>query len=887
MNGNQFKNPEIEIIAADEKQSLQTQQQHISICFCILLIIIYSVLLGIEQRQLPLMICSISYNTIITMIIFINTSKINKKWYLTMIIFSKLISLVVLLFLDQEHLIIIAILIDSINHESQPMRDVEQTIIKLSSLIVVCINGNLIFIMVMISILLLQLVKDLHYKKSQMKKQLNATNITPNQNISQYSQIEKQNDEIWKNRMQTIPIIVIIISMQNWQIVHKNQFFYDFFSLYNKTEKELENLVMYHLSFHVSSNNLEEQDVSSINQFINQIRRPHTMTFNNNFNLRNQETLQDIPVGYQSLNEIVLNFKSKIQSSFLNIHHSVYYEISCRQQLEDGSYLQLFGQIVQNEKDNELLIFLNDVSGQNEMQQNIQLNDFKSKILQSFSHELRTPLNSALNFLSSSLQEQKVPLHVKDNLIEPAINSLKIQQYLINDIIDFSSFYQDRIKIKLREFTISELITEISSMFYYQFNTKQLAFHVDLKENQLGSFCTDYKKLLQILVNLIQNSLKYSFKGGCVLKLISLPNQNIQFEIVDQGIGIQQNLLLKLQDIRKNVNKNKEFVKDWHGIGLLISSIILQYLAPPDMTFFDIKSEGENKGTLISFCIKNFFRVPASQQNIKNSTQNCMNIGSASSQFKQLSGSQQLQVNSSLFNVMGTVVKATEFHITSTQIKTQFAQYPSKKSQNDSFYSESYDDYLEKRLEDLESLNPFLITDINNVYNKLKDKSSKVINLKQIKQLEEKESELFITGLNSLKKCNCMRILSVDDEIFNQKSLQILISKMGFEVVLAFNGQQAIQVVLGLQKCCSSCNLLSLILMDYQMPIMNGIEATKQLISMMNKSQIPQIAIIGLTAFTGQKDIDNCLKAGMQEVLAKPLNIQELKHILLCVFKKS
>ncbi|CAD8164831.1 unnamed protein product [Paramecium pentaurelia] len=887
MNGNQFKNPEIEIIAADEKQSRQPQQQHISICFCILLIIIYSVLLGIEQRQLPLMICSISYNTIITIIIFINTSKINKKWYLTMIIFSKLISLVVLLFLDQEHLIIIAILIDSLNHESKPMSDVEQTIIKLSSLIVVCINGNLIFIMVMISILLLQLVKDLHYKESQMKKQLNATNITPNQNISQYSQIEKQNDEIWKNRMQTIPIIVIIISMQNWQIVHKNQFFYDFFSLYNKTEKELENLVMYHLSFHVSSNNLEEQDVSSINQFINQIRRPHTMTFNNNFNLRNQETLQDIPVGYQSLNEIVLNFKSKFQSSFLNIHHSVYYEISCRQQLEDGSYLQLFGQIVQNEKDNELLIFLNDVSGQNEMQQNIQLNDFKSKILQSFSHELRTPLNSALNFLSSSLQEQKVPLHVKDNLIEPAINSLKIQQYLINDIIDFSSFYQDRIKIKLREFTISELITEISSMFYYQFNTKQLAFHVDLKENQLGSFCTDYKKLLQILVNLIQNSLKYSFKGGCVLKLISLPNQNIQFEIVDQGIGIQQNLLLKLQDIRKNVNKNKEFVKDWHGIGLLISSIILQYLAPPDMTFFDIKSEGENKGTLISFCIKNFFRVPASQQNIKNSTQNCMNFGSASSQFKQLSGSQQLQVNSSLFNVMGTVVKATEFHITSTQIKTQFAQYPSKKSQNDSFYSESYDDYLEKRLEDLESLNPFLITDINNVYNKPKDKSSKVINLKQIKQLEEKESELFITGLNSLKKCNCMRILSVDDEIFNQKSLQILISKMGFEVVLAFNGQQAIQVVLGLQKCCSSCNLLSLILMDYQMPIMNGIEATKQLISMMNKSQIPQIAIIGLTAFTGQKDIDNCLKAGMQEVLAKPLNIQELKHILLCVFKKS
>ena len=86
-------------------------------------------------------------------------------------------------------------------------------------------------------------------------------------------------------------------------------------------------------------------------------------------------------------------------------------------------------------------------------------------------------------------------------------------------------------------------------------------------------------------------------------------------------------------------------------------------------------------------------------------------------------------------------------------------------------FSESNDDYLERRLDDLENFSPFLITDINNVYDKMRDKNQKIINLQYLKQCEEKESEIFISGLVSNKKCNCMRILSVDDEIFNQKSL--------------------------------------------------------------------------------------------------------------------
>lgn len=84
-------------------------------------------------------------------------------------------------------------------------------------------------------------------------------------------------------------------------------------------------------------------------------------------------------------------------------------------------------------------------------------------MIESFSHELRTPLNSAINFLTTV--QPIVDEDVKDTFIQPALNALRLQSYLINDVIDFSQYYNHTIELKIKEINLSELIGEITTLF--------------------------------------------------------------------------------------------------------------------------------------------------------------------------------------------------------------------------------------------------------------------------------------------------------------------------------------------------------------------------------------------------------------------------------------
>ena len=124
-------------------------------------------------------------------------------------------------------------------------------------------------------------------------------------------------------------------------------------------------------------------------------------------------------------------------------------------------------------------------------------------------------------------------------------------------------------------------------------------------------------------------------------------------------------------------------------------------------------------------------------------------------------------------------------------------------------------------------------------------------------------------------------ILIVDDDVFNLLSLEMLLKPWNLKTKKAMNGEEAINIVKNYssrpKKCCKK---FKAILMDYQMPIKDGVESTKELIDLMKNGKIPWIPIIGCTAFVTKTEINRCFEAGMKDVVFKPLNKQIISEIV-------
>ncbi|CAD8127174.1 unnamed protein product [Paramecium sonneborni] len=521
-----------------------------------------------------------------------------------------------------------------------------------------------------------------------------------------------------------------------------------------------------------------------------------------------------------------------------------------------------------------------------QLQQFIVKDEFQKKVIESLSHELKTPLNSSINFIKSAIANEQLPLSIKEQCLEPASIALQLQSYIINDVIDFSQFYNNSLDVCVKEFEIKDVISEITSIFNLQFQEKGLNFVIDLTKNTSTRMSTDYNRLMQILVNVIQNSLKYTYKGGAILKIKNLVDDVIQFSVSDTGIGIKSDMIKKLNTYVNQVENLKHIskLKSWNGIGLLISSILLHQLNPQLQETFSIKSK-LNKGTKFKFKIKQILI-----DELNNFTDDISNKKSV----KFLRNSKKNYHN----NLVGTVIYGNENALTSSNLGLNGKQITSLnrmlKASTDydqqSIESENKQQNLSEQYILLENQQHNFILNIKNekqLSGSLEQQSiksssmkSRILSYTQLKMMERQSNDSALQNFKNKLCCKCRRIMSVDDEIFNQNSIKLLIERFGFEVIIVYNGFEAIQKIQQLQKCSQECELLNFILMDYSMPIMDGIECTIQLKRMMKEKIIPNINIIGLTAFTSKLEIESCLNAGMLEVLFKPLKLNDFCELL-------
>ena len=216
-------------------------------------------------------------------------------------------------------------------------------------------------------------------------------------------------------------------------------------------------------------------------------------------------------------------------------------------------------------------------------------NDAKSNFLANMSHEIRTPINAVLGMNEVILRECK-----DENILEYAQNiegAGRTLLSLINDILDFSKIEAGSMEIHEAEYDFSTVLNDIFNMVHIKAEQKAIDLLFDVDENIPNSMMGDEMRLRQIMVNVLNNAIKYTSEGSVTLKIKGERSFNdriiLKIDVIDTGIGIKPEDKESLFDKFKRLDIDKNKTVEGSGLGLAITSSLLELMGGT----IDVESE--------------------------------------------------------------------------------------------------------------------------------------------------------------------------------------------------------------------------------------------------------------------------------------------------------
>ncbi|CAD8124496.1 unnamed protein product [Paramecium sonneborni] len=481
-----------------------------------------------------------------------------------------------------------------------------------------------------------------------------------------------------------------------------------------------------------------------------------------------------------------------------------------------------------------LLILIKNTTHKNRVRELKEERLINNSLLKSFSHELRTPLNSC-QYMLNLIKEVS-----KDDLIHTYLNtassSIKLLIYQINDILDFAAIQSKSFSYHTTSFCLKDLIQEIHDLYDQQTEFKNIKLDIAYDQSlQNQFFINDKQRIMQVLVNLLNNSCKFTKPEGEVSLLFKQIKGNlIEVTVSDDGIGIQSN---KLEQIRKTFCKPSSKVSNESGLGfgLKISGKLVKGLTY-NKNYLDINSS-HNNGTKVSFLFQN---QEIMNQDFLLSPQPSNITG----RFELLSpgSSQQLLQKSEL-----------------SQSLQKGLPYKFESPQNESTILKEHVE--SPRINEDQSNQVIIPTSSYHFKN-------------TFARHHKKQSSLQSFQVNVNNCENCSQILIVDDIPFNQIAFIQMLNHFKIKAESAFDGYQAVEMVK--QKLTKHCKFYKLIFMDIEMPGQNGFQTSKII------SQIPgvQSIIVMCSAYDTVENYNFAQQVGITEFLPKPVNKKDLDKIL-------
>ena len=510
-------------------------------------------------------------------------------------------------------------------------------------------------------------------------------------------------------------------------------------------------------------------------------------------------------------------------------------------------------------------------------------NRAKSTFLSNMSHDIRTPMNAIIGFTTLAVSNIENQEKVRDYLGKILASSNHLLS-LINDILDMNRIESGKIHLEETKVNLSDLLHDLKTIISGQIHAKQLELYMDAMDVTDEDIYCDKTRLNQVLLNLLSNAIKFTPAGGTVsVRLRQFPSTQkdcAQYEIrvKDNGIGMSQEFAQKIFDPFERERTSTVSKIQGTGLGMAISKNIVNMMGGT----IEIKTQ-KNKGT--EFIIRLMFRIQSEKHRVEKITE--------------LEGLKALVVDDD-FNTCDSVTKMlvkvgmrSEWTLSGKEAVLRAKQ---SIELGDAFHA--YIIYwrlpdmngieVTRQIRSLGDDTPIIILtayDWSEIEVEAKAAGVTAFCAKPMFMSDLRET--LMTALGQKKEQNNddvlpeadfnfknKHILLVEDNELNSEIATEILTEYGFIVDTAENGAEALEKV-----STSKPGTYDLVLMDVQMPVMNGYEATK-CIRKLKDPALANISILAMTANAFDEDRKKALESGMDGFLSKPIVIKELVQAL-------